>query len=256
MSGLEPYGRSTALEFLFSPISGAHIALLSTLPVDGLGAVEINPAGYARQPCSSWSTTSITGLPSVTSRCNASAITFGPFASDVDAKGWAVYDALAAGNLIASGSFVDAGFNQAGVITIPAGDDIQFQIGDLCLSLSQDCPIVVSSLGDTCSIITGITVSDSGSPPVSWNIGDTPILVATSAPITVVITLAAPSTDMAGFVATITNASPGPFIPGASSFTVVYASSPIPSTSSSVTVENLSLTPVCAYSLGVITQTL
>lgn len=178
MSGLEPYGRSTALEFLFSPISGAHIALLSALPVDGLGAVEINPAGYARQPCAAWSTTSITGLPSVTSRCNASAIAFGPFASDVDVKGWAVYDALAAGNLIASGSFVDAGFDQAGVITIPAGDDIQFQIGDLCLSLSQDCPIVVVGAPVACTVPSVVTLILPSLIELPVSIGGLPLALA------------------------------------------------------------------------------
>jgi len=145
MSGLEPYGRSAALEFLLSPLSGAHVALLETLPVYGVGAVEIGASGYARQPAVNWISSSITGLPSVSSRCNDDTIAFGPYFDDVKAKGWAIYDALTGGNLIASGAFVDAGYGQAGIITIQAGDDVQFQVGDLCLSLSQDCPIVVAS---------------------------------------------------------------------------------------------------------------
>lgn len=158
MSGLEPYGRSTALEFLFSPISGAHVAILGTLPVYGVGAVEIAPAGYARQACSAWSSTSITGMPSVASRCNDDAISFGPYLEDVAAKGWAIYDALTGGNLIASGAFVDSGFGQAVVITIPAGDDIQFQVGELCLSLSQDCPIVVEVPAIVCPVPSNVSL--------------------------------------------------------------------------------------------------
>lgn len=60
---------------------------------------------------------------------------------------------------------------------------------------------------------------------------------------------------MAGFAAAISNATPGPFIPGVSDFTVVYTASALPSLSQIVTVENLTLSPVCIYALSAVTQT-
>jgi len=178
MSGLEPYGRISALELLLSPLSGAHVALLETLPVYGLGAVEVSPAGYARQPAVNWSTTSITGLPGVSSRCNDDILSFGPFFDDVVARGWAIYDALAGGNLLASGTFVDAGYGQAGDITIPAGDDIQFQVGDLCLSLSQDCPIIVEVSPNICPLPAMASFQKPTLEVISVPIGGLPIPLA------------------------------------------------------------------------------
>ncbi len=255
MAGIEPYARTAALELLFAPAATNFVSLLDILPIDGVGESEISPAGYTRIAATNWSTTSITGSVGVTSRCNDDVIIFGTYAAEVTTIGWAIYDAVTGGNLLSSGPFVDAGFGLAGLLTIPMGDDIQFQPGDLCMSLSQDCPIVAGSAGDVCSLITGITVSVNGSPPAPWNIGDPPTIVPLSAAVTIVISLAAPSTDMAGFAAAISNATPGPFIPGVSDFTVVYMASALPSLSQIVTVENLTLSPVCIYALSAVTQT-
>lgn len=255
MAGIEPYARTAALELLFAPAATNFVSLLDILPIDGVGESEISPAGYTRIAATNWSTTSITGSVGVTSRCNDDVIIFGTYAAEVTTIGWAIYDAVTGGNLLSSGPFVDAGFGLAGLLTIPMGDDVQFQPGDLCMSISQDCPIVAGSAVDVCSLITGITVSVNGSPPAPWNIGDPPIIVPLSAVVTVVITLAAPSTDMAGFTASISNATPGPFTPGVSDFTLLYLATALPGLPQVVTVIGPSIMPPCIYALGDVTQT-
>lgn len=144
MAGIEETARVAALEFLFSPAADVYVSLLEVMPVDGVGEVEISPAPfYARESVTNWATTSI--VQNVTTRENVDAIPFGPYTEDVIAQGWGIYDAVVAGNLLASGPFVDGGFNQFGVLTIPTGDDFQFQSGGLSVSIGPDCPIVVAA---------------------------------------------------------------------------------------------------------------
>lgn len=246
--GLELYGRSTALEAILSPVATPYVGLLVTLPIDSAGEVEISPPGYVRVAANAWTTGSINGSVAVTSRSNADVITFGTYAVPVAVKGWAIYDAPVAGNLVASGTLVDAGFNQAGIVVVPAGDDLQFQPGNLNVSIGPDCPIVVGGGTDTCSLIDSITVN--GAP---WNIGDPPVIVAFPSNPTIVVNLVAPSTDMPGFTvdsganyANETISDTGP-----AQFTIDYDVAP--AGVQNITFRNATNSPECVYALGDIT---
>lgn len=253
MPGLETYGRTQALESLFNPSETTYVALLEVLPVDSAGEVEVSPTGYARILSNTWTTANADG---VTSRCNAAGVTFGPFPDAYTTRGWAIYDAPVGGNLIASGLFFDTGGGMAGEVSVPINDEVQFQPGDLCISLSQDCPIEFGDGdgdgdGDTCSPIASITV-DTGGGPVAWNIGDPPENVAPLGSVTIVVTLTAPSTDMGGFSASVTSAASVVLTPLGAVFTLTYSVPPGPS-GQVVTIENLTNTPTCTYALGTVT---
>lgn len=137
MPALEPFARTLCLETLFSTSSNVHISLLSTLPVAGVGEVEISPAGYARQPAVNWSTVALDADESTVRQCTDT-IAFGPYATDEGTIGWAAYDALVAGNLLCSGVYLAIGSNAFITITIPTGDDIQFQPGNLRIGITSD----------------------------------------------------------------------------------------------------------------------
>ena len=248
MSGLETYGRTQALEALLNLTESTFVGLLDTLPVDSIGEVEISPAGYTRVLNQDWSTTDAGG---VTTRSNVPLISFGPYPTDVSMRGWAIYDAPVAGNLIASGLFFDTGGGQAGEVFVEAGDDIQFQPGQFGVSIGDECPVVIGAAGgDTCSDIDTITV-DVGGGPVAWSIGDPPVAAPATSPVTVVITLVAASTDMPGFVENVTNAAMTGIVDGAQDFTVTYTTSP--AGAQLVTVENTNNSPTCTYDLGPVT---
>lgn len=179
MSGLEPHGRAQALEAVLSPAANIFVGLLDTMPVNGFGAIEISPAGYARISAANWTTTTIAGASEVTTRCNADNLAMGPYATEVNARGWALYDAITNGNLVASGPFVDAGFGQAGILNIPALDDIQFQPGDLCVTITSSCPVMVAP--DVCPVPVyaqyvdqsfNVIVVPIGGPPPSEGAGN------------------------------------------------------------------------------------
>lgn len=137
MPALEPYARTLALETLFSTSSSVHISLLSAMPSGGVGEVEISPAGYARQPAVNWSTVAYDADES-TVRQSTDTITFGPYGTDELTVGWAAYDALSGGNLLASGVYLTIGAGNIQTITLPAGDDIQFQPGNLSIGITSD----------------------------------------------------------------------------------------------------------------------
>lgn len=137
MPGLEPYAREAALEFLFNGTTSIHISLLSVLPEEGTGEIEISPIGYARVPETVW-TTIPSDSTAATIRSNGSTLTFGAYGEDVTVRGWAAYDALTGGNLLASGIFVGLGSGDPLEITIPSGNDIQFQPGNIAIGISSD----------------------------------------------------------------------------------------------------------------------
>ncbi len=175
MAGMEETARIAALEFLLSPVADVYVSLLEVLPIDGVGEVEVSPPLYVRVSEPNWLTGSI--ITNVTTRENIDVVPFGPYSEDVSAQGWGIYDAVVAGNLLFSGGFVDGGFDQAGVLTIPTGDDFQFQAGGLSCSLGPDCPIVVGP-GDPCPApsFAFITIAFESTPVP---IGGPPVGVAT-----------------------------------------------------------------------------
>lgn len=137
MAGLESYAREQVLEDLFNATNAIHVSLLSTLPVESVGEVEVSPAGYVRVSEDNWQTEALNEVEA-TIRSNVDNVIFGPYAEEVLVKGWAIYDALVAGNLLATGVFLNAGDNQIITITIPIGDDIQFQPGNLSIGLASN----------------------------------------------------------------------------------------------------------------------
>ena len=200
MSGREPYARAQALEAVLSPATTIFVGLLETMPVDGSGEVEISPPGYARTAVVNWSTTATAG---VTTRCNVDSLALGPYGpAAVDVRGWALYGALTNGNLVASGSFVDTGFGQPGLLTIPAGDDIQFQPGDLCVTIADDCPLVIGSVApDVCPLPVSAEYEDAAEEIVNVPLlGPPPNEGAGNGPLTGFITMDA-AFDGADFTA-------------------------------------------------------
>ena len=241
--GLELYGRSQALEAVLNVTETTYIGLLSVLPVDSAGEVEISPAGYARILHQDWVTQSIGGDVNQTGRCSVGPIAFPPYGEPVTMRGWGVWDAPTGGNLIASGIFFDTGGGQAGEVTVATGDNIVFNDGDFCIVLGDDCPVMFDSAPTfVCSPIAAITVN--GSP---WNIGDPPIVTGGA---TVVIFLAAASDDMPGFIEFVSNASGVGLVTGPASFTITYTTNP---GLQSVSVGNGTPTPPCIYNLGPVT---
>jgi len=174
MPGLEQYGRAQALEALFNLSATTYVGLLEVLPIDGSGEVEISPPLYSRVLVQDWTTNEDSGT---TSRCNVNAVGFGPYPVDVAIRGWAIWDAPLGGNLIASGLFFDTGGGQAGEVFVDTGDDIQFQPGDFCIALNQDCPVVFNGDGDGdgCPQVLEVRIYDNTNPLL-------PVLLTTKGP--------------------------------------------------------------------------
>lgn len=164
---LEAAGRAAALEALFNISSNTYVALLEQVPIDGSGEVEVSTPGYGRILVQAWNTVQETGI---TKRCNVFPVSFGPYAAEIAIKGWAIYDQPLGGNLIASGIFFDAGGGQAGIVTVPPGEDVQFGADEFCLILGEDCPIVFES-GPECPSVVEVRIYDNTNPllPVLLN---------------------------------------------------------------------------------------
>jgi hypothetical protein len=116
------------------PAVPAHhfFALFTTAPVNGTdgAAVECTGTAYARKsiaPSSAlWANAS--GAAPATST-NAENIVFAtPGGSWGTAVGWAIYDAVTSGNMLAYGSFTG--------VAIGTGDTVEFLTGNLTLSVS------------------------------------------------------------------------------------------------------------------------
>lgn len=175
MAGLDPFGRVTVLEDLFNAGAGNHVSLLETLPINGVGAVEVSPGGYARQPATVWTTGSLNGDLPVTTLFVNEIITFGPYGSSITFEGWAIYDALTSGNLLATGILRDSDLEPAGAILLTPDDDgYKYEAGDLSVSLTQDCPIVIGGLG-LCPLIAGALIELPTTEIIQVPVGGPPV---------------------------------------------------------------------------------
>lgn len=142
MPGLEQFARERALELLFEEPATPYVALMQSLPLGGVGGVEVSASEYARQLVTKWST--IVQV-NATRREAIETVSFGTFSSVVVVQGWAVFDAIVAGNLLASGDIIDTGFGQFGTITVPIGDELQFQAGQFAVTIGE-CTLVQAPL--------------------------------------------------------------------------------------------------------------
>lgn len=130
MAGLSKIGRENALAAVLSNSTNVYIALLTTYPTDqtGAGLVEATGSGYARLAHMAWSTA--TTLEDTT-RSNSSAITFAALTGDLSGVvGWAIYDALTLGNLLAFGRLVNSSDEPISVDFVNT-DQPRFAIGEL-----------------------------------------------------------------------------------------------------------------------------
>jgi hypothetical protein len=111
MAGLTDYGEQQALIALLPNGTARYVGLFTTLPTadDGTGGVEASGSGYARKSHAAWLNTAVAPI---TYRVNNGAIEFTALTADLDGcVGWGVWDAAAAGNLIAFGNLKDVAGN-------------------------------------------------------------------------------------------------------------------------------------------------
>lgn len=108
MSGLTDYGEQQALIALLPNGTNRYVGFFTVLPDDdGTGGTEASGSGYARIAHAAW--INVAAAP-ITYRVNDGAVEFAALTADlVDIVGWGIWDALAAGNLIAFGPILNVG---------------------------------------------------------------------------------------------------------------------------------------------------
>ena len=128
IDGLTNASRATALDAILPNATTVYVALMVTLPdLDGSGGTEVSTSGYARIGHSTFVNVTGTGLIP-TRRANSGLVEFLAFDDDVNnVKGWAMFDAVTAGNMIAFGAFRDTLGNAIESVSINAGDNPRFQ---------------------------------------------------------------------------------------------------------------------------------
>lgn len=134
--GLTDLANGDALSFLMPNGTTRYLALLTGMPLDssGAGATEAAGGSYARLSVSSWITTTAGG---VTYRKNNGNVTFGALTSALNGiVGWALYDAVSLGNMIAFGFIRDVANNPV-TKNFVATDQPQFQDQQLQIGLGN-----------------------------------------------------------------------------------------------------------------------
>jgi hypothetical protein len=108
MSGLTDYGEQQALIALLPNGTNRYVGFFTVLPDDdGTGGTEAIGSGYARIAHAAW--INVAAAP-ITYRVNDGAVEFAALTADLaDIVGWGIWDALAAGNLIAFGPILNVG---------------------------------------------------------------------------------------------------------------------------------------------------
>ena len=126
-------GRAYMLAGVLPAGTDRYVALYLGDPSDT--GVEITLAGYARVAHQNWST-SVPGV-GTSSRSNASAITFPTINEAGSADYWAIFDASIGGNLLRFGLVTDILGAPTPVVFSGLGDDAQFGIGTLRVTLND-----------------------------------------------------------------------------------------------------------------------
>lgn len=135
MGGLSDYGKSLALGAVLPNGTTRYVALLATVPTDeiGTGLVECTGSNYSRKGYSAWlSVTVETGL---IARANNGAIEFNVLSNRLTVAGWAIYDAVSSGNLLAFGEMRDVDGNTTS-LNILAGRTPRFLDQELLVELT------------------------------------------------------------------------------------------------------------------------
>lgn len=135
MSGLTDYGEQQALIGILPNGTNRYVGYFTTLPTadDGTGGVEATGSGYARKVHAAWLNTA---AAPITYRVNNGAIEFTALTADLeDIVGWGIWDAAAAGNMIAFGPLLDSGGNEI-TKTFTSGNQPRFPDQELKVGLS------------------------------------------------------------------------------------------------------------------------
>jgi hypothetical protein len=134
LSGLSSTGVNVALAAIMVSGTDRYVGLLTTLPNsrDGTGLVEASGSGYARVAHSAW-LNGTSGSDVV--RMNSGSVTFAALTAALDGiVGWGIWDAAAAGNLLAFGPMLTAGGDETSIDFI-ASDQPQFADQELKLAV-------------------------------------------------------------------------------------------------------------------------
>ncbi len=129
---LSNFTRNDILDDIIGDAETVYVALCTVLPdFEDVGVVELTDTNYARVAHSVWATVAGTGtVPTV--RVNTGPIEFAELlAAANDVIGFAIYDAITSGNLIAFGNFVDPLTDDLISQDYEAGDVPRFLGGDL-----------------------------------------------------------------------------------------------------------------------------
>jgi hypothetical protein len=107
-----------------------YFALFTTPPVNGVdsAAVEVTGGSYARKSITTLSTAfgAPSGAAPATTTSGANIVWVTPTAGWGTVSGWAVYDAVTAGNLLAYGTFTPT--------VVGTGDTVEFLSGNLTVT--------------------------------------------------------------------------------------------------------------------------
>lgn len=110
----------------------AYLALFTTAPVNGSdgSAVEVSGTSYVRKSFTVNTTNfaAPSGAAPATSVSGANQVFATPGGSWGTVVGWAIYDAVTAGNMLAYGAFTG--------VAVGTGDTVEFLAGNMTLSVS------------------------------------------------------------------------------------------------------------------------
>lgn len=130
-SGLTDYAKGEALSALLPNGTDVYVGLFFTVPTadDGTGGVEASGSGYSRTAWQFWTDDS---SGDVVYRVNNGAVDLFECTADLDdVNGWGIWDAAAAGNLLAFGPILDVSGDPVVDKTFASGETPSFPDGEL-----------------------------------------------------------------------------------------------------------------------------